>query len=277
MIASRNTLMLPSFPPDTCRLLLTGTPRSGNTWFRRLLADTLSLREIGVHHPDEVEVESLPSRCIIQLHWRWSPEFVAWQRKSGLRPVVISRNPLSVLVSILHFCRYEPDTLKWLAGEGGDELELRNTDPTSEGFLNYATGPRAAALLAPSVEWVRFGSPAVRYEDLVSGTELTFRNFLRNLGARPLAAVPEVIAANSLKSLRSTNSNYHYWQGNPNLWRMLLTPSVAAEIMRVHEDVFRTLGYSLEPVSDGPDPEQAKANWNRLVEHDRPRGAPVAR
>ena len=84
---------------------------------------------------------------------------------------MLARHPLDVLVSILHFASHEPQTARWLDGEGGDESSILGAEPASAAFLASATGPRARALLAVTPEWWPHGGVAVRYEDAVGSPE----------------------------------------------------------------------------------------------------------
>jgi hypothetical protein len=54
------------------RIAILSTPRSGNTWVRRVLADIYDLTELAVHNPADIPVE-IPERAILQLHWYREP------------------------------------------------------------------------------------------------------------------------------------------------------------------------------------------------------------
>ena len=74
-------------------------------------------------------------------------------QRHGFRVLVLSRHPLDVLISILHFVRKDRETNNWLGGEGGDERSIFGASPCSPQFLAYATSERAKALLSVSREW----------------------------------------------------------------------------------------------------------------------------
>lgn len=52
----------------------------------------------------------------------------------------------------------------------------------------------------------------------------------------------------------------HYWRGEPDLWKRLLTRTLAEAIWRAHRDIFDALAYECDP-----DPAltaaQAYENW----------------
>ena len=96
------------------RIAIISTPRCGNTWVRVVLSDILKLEQLAVHNYSELE--SIPDRAIVQLHWYREPRFQCFLRDYGFKTLVLSRHPLDVLVSILNFIRHEPLTARWLEG-----------------------------------------------------------------------------------------------------------------------------------------------------------------
>ena len=148
----------------------------------------------------------MSSRCLLQLHWGRVEPFTSLLDQYRFRVVVLSRHPLDVLISILHFAPHEPMTARWLEGEGGNEVPIFDALPCSEAFMEYARGLRAAALLSVSHEWRRaMGCHCLRYEDLVRDPAGELRRLGEALG-HPAApeAIAGAIAANSLENLRAT-------------------------------------------------------------------------
>src|SRR5436305_300595 len=111
------------------RLAVIGTPRSGNTWLRRLLGTAYAVPELAAHTPAEVDWGALPAGCALQLHWRPTASLLAQLAAHRFTVVALCRHPLDVLVSVLHFCRHEPLTHRWLGGEGGCECGLYGALP----------------------------------------------------------------------------------------------------------------------------------------------------
>ncbi len=248
---------------EDMRLLLVSTPRSGNTWFRRLLCGALDLKEFAVHRPCELNWAQLPPRCIVQMHWRVKQDVWKISRDFGFQPIVIVRHPLDVLISILHFCNFELETNYWLGGEGGDEASIRGKDPADHAFAAYATGPRAAALLSVSATWMDQQVPHIRFEELVAKTEPELKNFLCRFGAEPVRPFPDVIEGNTLQKSRSSSENHHFWQGQPGLWSKLIDKHLAHRIHAVHPDVFASLGYGVQEACCVP-PEDSRRLWSTL-------------
>lgn len=272
------TLRGPHFPvPDgasgvirpALRLAVLGTPRSGNTWLRRVLATAYALGgdagwERAVHDPAEVDWGAEPPRSIVQVHLRRQSGFEDVLARHGVRAVVPRRHPFDVLVSILQYATHVHDTHLWLHGEGGDESAIRGLDPNHPTFVEYACGPRAKSLLAVSREWSDApGSVSVRYEGLVADPLPTLRALADALGQPPVVAWEEALAANTKDELRKTHGFGHIWKGRPGLWRDLLTrPSVEA-LAGAHRPLLDAFGEPAE-ADPGLTPEQALAHWRSL-------------
>ncbi len=246
------------------RVAVVSTPRSGNTWLRYLLANLYELEQHAVHHPCALDWSALSDRCIVQLHWHPTELFRNLLDAHGFRVVTIVRHPLDVLLSILHFCGNEPETLCWLQGEDGGETSIHRQLPTSQQFLNYATGDRAKALLSVSAEWRALPDvTCVRYEDLVRRTVETLETAALNLG--PFKASPtEVTASLTLERLKHTAQNAHFWQGRPNLWKELLPADIAKTIAEVNESTFLKLGYSHHNLAP-PGRSAAEERWLQIA------------
>lgn len=245
-----------------CRVAVVATPRSGNTWLRRLVAAVGGLAEVAGHTPAEVDWAGLPDRCALQLHWRRTGAFGSLLAEHGFRVVTLARHPLDVLISVLHFAPHEPETACWLGSEGGDESAILGATPRSAAFLEYATGPRARALLAVSREWWSApGCLRVRYEDLVRepAAELGRAAIALGLDGRG-SGLAGAVAANTLAVARASAPNQHFWQGRPGLWKLLLPAAEARRIAAAHAGSFATLGYADDP-DDALDPAAADANW----------------
>jgi hypothetical protein len=153
------------------RLAVVSTPRSGNTWFRVLLAQLYDLVQCAVQTPDALNRETLQENYIVQLHWHRLLPVTTILAKKNFRVVTISHHPLDFLISILQFSLHEPQTASWLDGENVDETAIHNKSVISSAFLSYAVSSRATALLSVSREWGE--APVlmqVRYEELAKDT-----------------------------------------------------------------------------------------------------------
>jgi hypothetical protein len=246
-----------STPP--LRLAIVSTPRSGNTWLRAMLSRLYGVTTAATHELTAADYAAMPAEVVHQIHWMRTPEFVAELQSHGFTVVTVARHPLDTLVSILHFAWYDDDTRHWLLGAGGSEEFLRGASPRSRPFLDYACGPRAAALLAVTADWWQQpGVVSVRYEDMVRDPAGELTKLAAAVGPPRGATVETVVAATTLDQLRRDSTNNHYWKGKPGLWREYLPAAEATEIATAHAGVFARLGYACDP---DPGLTAAAADW----------------
>lgn len=226
------------------KLLLTSTPRSGNTWLRYMLADLYQLEQHAVHTPDALDWKQLPERCIVQMHWDRSPELLAMMAETGFDALTIARHPLDVLLSIQQFATHEPDTGSWLSGREGNEDAIKGKAVDSQEFHTYATGPRAATLLSVTSQWWnQHGGLQVRYEELVRDPVAALAAVIERYGP-PLKPFEEVLPELTMEKLRPTSINSHFWKGTPGHWQKLMSQELAQAAGQAHAQVFEQLGYS---------------------------------
>lgn len=246
------------------RIALLNTPRSGSTWLRCLLRSTFNLEERTAFVPGDIDWDALPRRGVVHLHVRRTQPMLDLLKRHALRPVVVRRHPLDVLISILHFAPHEPATARWLAGEAGDERLLWNAEPMSEDFLRYATSARAMALLSLSPAWAAEDrAVVVGYERLVAKPLEELNRIAAELSARPVRDPREAIDEHALAKHRAVNRNRHYWRGQPGLWRKFLTSQVAEKIAAAQREAFHAFGYECD-ADPHLTPQQAEFNWAGL-------------
>ena len=219
-----------------------------------------------VHNPADLDWAGLSSRCLLQLHWHRVEPFTSLLDQNRFRVVVLSRHPLDVLISILHFAPHEPLTARWLEGEGGNEVPILDVLPCSQAFLEYAMGPRAAALLSVSHEWRQaMDCHCLRYEDLVRDPAGELRRLGKALG-HPAApeAIAGAIATNSLENLRALEPQPAFLAGPAGpLGKPFFPRRRPVGSHAPHPTVFQRGGYECDP-DESLDHCRADANWFQL-------------
>jgi hypothetical protein len=257
--------MIANPEPRKClRIAVISTPRSGNTWIRKLIAEAYGISEAAHHSLTEKEWRQLPEECVLQIHWRRDPEFLACLAEHGFRILTVARHPLDVLISILHVAIYDIQSEHWLQGKEGGEQGIWGASPRSRAFIDYATGRRAAELLAITCDW--WDQPdvvSVRYEDFVADPTGQLARLTGTYGP-PRADLAAVVARNTIAQLSRTALNNHFWKGQPGLWRELLPAAEAREIAAAIQPVLDRLGYVCDPNPDLT-PAEADRTWVRLV------------
>ncbi|MCA1684913.1 MAG: sulfotransferase domain-containing protein, partial [Planctomycetia bacterium] len=250
----------------TLRLAVISTQRSGNTWLRGLLAEVYGLEEIPVHFPDQVDWENLPGRFVIQIHWHPEPAFVENLDRHEVRVVVLARHPLDVLMSWLNYAYYDHMEGNCRGKEVCDKCDAIGLLPRSDAFRDYVEGKIGRWLLSHSPAWWdRPGVLQVRYEDLVRDPEATLGRLADEIGRPPLGSIAGAIESSAIGRKKPDQGvwHYHYWQGQPGLWRAMLPAAEARAIVRVAPTAFEVLGYACDP-DESLGPDQADRNWLRL-------------
>ncbi len=155
-----------------------------------------------------------------------------------------ARHPLDVLISVLHFIRYEPETAEWLGGNCSIPLDLPGKAQASPEFLEYALSFGAENLLSVTYQWWRdMSAVKVCYEDLVANTADEMRRLAGQIG-QPTEGIIGAIAPNSIEMFKAL-PNWYGWQGSVGLWRKLLPFESARQVMFRHRSIFDALGYTV--------------------------------
>jgi hypothetical protein len=257
----------PTAPPERpLRLVIVGTPRSGNTWLRHLLMTLYDVRSEAIHAPEGINWADLPASLIVQIHWPPTPAFQDLLREHQFQAVTLARHPLDVLLSILHFSTFDESTSSWLLGAHGTEDNIFAALPSTAVFQEYAVSARAAALLALSCSWAaQPGSCHVRYEDLVEAPAVCLQRVAKHLPAPMKCSVDRAVASNTFSKLKAAaRARHHFWQGQPGLWKKLLPAAMARQIADVHPEGFALFGYACD-ADPALSVAQADANWLQLV------------
>jgi hypothetical protein len=254
------------------RVAVISTPRCGNTFLRHLLGQVYEARELAVHNPADIDWPALPPDCVLQIHWHRSPDFLSLLQRHRFHIVVLARHPLDVLLSILHYALHDDSSQRWLEGQTGSEAPIYGAMPCSCAFLQYATGARAAALLAVSRQWWDLPqAQKVHFERLVANPVQELDILLKGFGEPPRRSITDAVAANTLAKLRAHSDtqkvpegDHHFWQGTPGLWKRLLPAEMAFAIAAAHAEVFSALGYVCDP-DLLLDRAQADGTWVELT------------
>jgi hypothetical protein len=247
------------------RLFVACTPRTGSTWFGRMLGDLLDVGANSFGMPLNVGWADIPEDgCIVVMHRRRTLALEGFLRERNFRLVAMARHPLDVLLSIPTYVRTPRNrefSALWIEGECGGEEGLVDAAPTSEAFVRYALSWRAAALFDVSTSWAARAEHA-SYERLVATPHEELARLCTALGATPRNDVDAVLARHNLAAFGDATPG-HVWRGEPGIWRKLIVPELAHAVRERHPEAFAAFGYEADA-----DPaltlERAEANWAQL-------------
>lgn len=256
------------------RLAVISTPRSGNTWLRRLVATVFDLQELGATTPEDLAWDDLPPRVALQIHWLPTEPFRTRLDRHGFRVLVIARHPLDVFLSALNYLYYSHSRADCRDGVDCPMCALQGARPLGRAFQDFCCGPFGANVLAYTVAWWdRPEIVRVRYERLVENAAEELGSIVAACQATARRPVREAVETNSMDGLRQRYGEWkhHFWQGRPDLWKCLLTDKVARAIAAANAEAFEKLGYRCDP-DEALTASRAEENWQAL----RLQGAGVA-
>lgn len=226
------------------RIALISAPRSGNTWVRDVIARSLCLEQYAVHRYWDMP-KPLPSRCIMQIHWRRDARFKEYIDGNKFKVITIARHPLDILASILQFSQYCDEVDQWLDGNAGKISALKDSNATCDQFKEFALSPEYAHLLGVTLDWwADPSSKRLRYEELVSKPQKLFYALCKDYGCKR-RDVKHAIAIHASDVLPVLRKCHHFWTGNPGAGRLQIPLSLRLRVYIKHYKLFHALGYGM--------------------------------
>ena len=242
---------VPAHPVDPARLkiIVTGTPKAGNTWIRHLLAALYELPMVELQ-PDSRANHwaALGPRWIGQQHYHPTRELREWARTEGVLFVTPVRHPGDILVSLRHH----------LQNEGSSAL----TDPYHSMLLDPRDGYGEHTLkfvetgffflLHVSLNWLRGGwAHAVRYEDLWRFPVETLQALTDRILPMPVRRLRHALCACEIDLMQSTYATRRNFvrKGGIGSWMEVLPAGIQAALAKgePYPDQLAALHYSMDP------------------------------
>ncbi len=243
------------YDPQNLKILIVSTPKTGNTWVKRLLANVydLPIVKAGMKF-DPAEIENLGPRWITHQHYRARADVIDCGQRNNIVLVTTIRHPCDALVSKFHHVKnfgkhlpYADVDRSLVILQDGDEIGEHTASYVVDGFSTF---------LAISLGWLRSGkSHIIRYEDLKRDPVGTLQNLTDSICAVARERIEQAVEACDIRRMRKTpRASKHFRQGKVGSWRSEL-PRQIIEILRSTDPFpaqFAELGYSLDqdyPVS----------------------------
>lgn len=261
------------------KLLIAGTPKTGNTWLRFLLSGAyrLPMPDLPAGFSEE-EMARLPGSWVAQQHYLPGETILSWADRERAVFLTTVRHPGDALVSLYHYVNAYENDPRW---EGEPPGRMRgDREGPGEGVIAYVRDG-FVEYLDQSLAWIRTGRPVVvRYEDLCRDPESTLETAIRGIHARrpdvglPLDRVEGAVAACELGTLREglgLDPNF-FRKGGCGGWVDELPGEVVAmfRTMPPYPEMFRALGYSPDPAaSERLAPRRGRAVPNPFAGEER--------
>ena len=235
------------------------TPRSGNSFLRRVLAGALKYSETSEHEYALLYLAG-PGGQVFQIHWPREPYFLNFLEKHNAKVVCVARHPLDVFISMLRFYRCDPGADNWLCGHGKLK-QIAGQSPTSPAFLDWCANQGARDLLGLVYQWWRAdGVYRVRYEDLVGNPRETIARLASDITGEAVVIPQEVLDDNAIEKWRAL-PNKHGWLGKTDNWLGYFTRKDARRLYDCHSDVFDLLGYKVSGAGFFLTKQQIESRW----------------
>lgn len=242
------------------RIAVVSSPRCGNTWISSVLADALNMHRVAVHNWLDID-NNIPERIILQIHWYREPNFQKWLKEHKFQVLSITRHPLDILLSVIHFIKFAKQTDRWLEGNVSIPKNLVYSSPYDGEFINYALSFGAENLLSISYQWHQdLDAIKLRYEDCILNTENVLADLVNKLGgeSKDISTHLDNWKIDKFKQ----QDNRHGWQGKSGLYKKCIPTLDACKIYERHKKIFQVLEYEIEHYSLSI--TEAQKNWLNL-------------
>jgi hypothetical protein len=235
---------------DSLKIVIVSTPKTGNTWLKRLLAHVydLPIVRIGIGF-DPVELDGLGQRWIAHQHYVACSDVREYGRRHGLVFVTTIRHPCDALLSKFHHARNFGHRLAW-ADIDRSPILLRDGATPGKHTASYIIDG-FSTLLDISIGWVRSGqSHIARYEDLRRDPVATLQELTAAICPVQEERIDAAVQACGIGKMRETWQASHkfFREGKVGGWREAL-PGPIVELFRhlaPYPSQFAELGYSLD-------------------------------
>jgi hypothetical protein len=250
------------------RILISSTPKTGNTWLKHLLAAAYGLPMARLDDSFVAEAaDRLGPRWIAHQHYDARSDALNWAARTNTALVTTVRHPGDVLISFYHHVhRYASTTPDFGAGW---RLLLDSDSLGSPGVRAYVR-QYYHTLLNISIGWIYSRtSCVVRYEDLQRDPEGALARVCARIAPVSSDTIARAVEQSEIGVLRrlAVQDSGFFRQGGVGEWRDVL-PGEVVDILRTVDPYpaqLAALGYSFD-LRDAPlaAPAVARRSLNRI-------------
>jgi hypothetical protein len=250
--------------PGRLKIIVTGTPKTGNTWIRHLLAALYELPMVELNDFRAMNWPELGPRWIGQQHYYAQRDLLEWGRTEGVVFVTPVRHPGDVLVSLRHHMQNMGSSA---LTDPYHSMLLDPPDVYGEHTLRFVqTG--FFSLLQLSLDWLRGGwAYPVRYEDLWQSPLETLRALTDQFLPMPARRVRQAVCACEPDLMQSTFAADRNFvrKGGTGSWREVLPAGIQAVLAKSepYPAQFASLNYSM----DATHPANTRRREPATVQH----------
>lgn len=245
----------PEVADDSLKIIVVGTPKTGNTWLTHLLAEVYDLPQVSLSADYQaIDWNALGPRWVGQQHYQPEAQLKHIAQSLGVVFVTPIRHPADVFVSLRHYTDRRE-------ARDEDEVNVRTRRPDymledGPGNFGEATSHYLQhgfyLKLHLSIYWLRMGwSFGVRYEDLWLQPVATMATLCDQILEVDSDKIRRAVCSCEIGVMRQVldPAGGFVRRGGINGWKQAL-PSHLHEILSgqaPYPQQFATLGYSMNP------------------------------
>jgi hypothetical protein len=251
--------------PDTLKIIVVGTPKTGNTWVKHLLAEAYGLTPVRLSPEfDPAEAEAAGPRWISHQHFLPHHDLLAWGAAHQAVFVSVVRHPGDALVSLWHHMQKQSGRDLLASGDALQAAEIlrEGTDLAGDSTRTFVTHG-FHLYLNLSIAWLALpGVRALRYEDLWECPVETLRALTASILPVSDERLRHAICACELGVMQALLDPQKTLvrQGGTGGWRTALPPAIKAQLATLdpYPAQFAALGYTMDE-SDPANTPQPRA------------------
>lgn len=238
---------------DTLKIVVVGTPKTGNTWVKHLLAETYGLPPIKLKPEfDAAELEAAGPRWVSHQHFLPKRELVEWGAAHRVVFVSVIRHPGDALVSLWHHVQNLREKESLVDSDPAQALKMLQDDPDCIGSNTLDFVEHGFHLyLNLSIAWLGIpGVRAVRYEDLWECPVESLRTLTGSILPVTEERLSLALCTCQLALMQALldPSKKFLRQGGTGGWRTALSASIKQRLatLEPYPSQFAALGYTMD-------------------------------
>lgn len=220
------------------KLLIAGTPKTGNVWLENLLSHLYELPIVDMSGTSLTEIPPRrlsEARFVAHQHYSCSPELLAWGRQEDVRFLTLLRHPGDVFVSFYYYLNTFSPILEaqgWSRSRSARALVGERID--SPQVLHFLESHFLPVILQKSLGWLLSGEAlCVRYEDLRQEGFATLESLTDQIQPVPRERIELALQRSRIEVMREKDGflKLHCRNGGTGQWQH--------ELQEAHFEVFR--------------------------------------
>ena len=247
------------------KIIVVGTPKTGNTWVKHLLADLYNLPVVTLKPEfDADEAAAAGPNWISHQHYLPKQALLTWAKANGVIFITAIRHPADVLISLWHHIQKrkgknaeikQAASILGQTGDIGSDTTLSFVENDFHVYLNL------------SIAWLQVpGAIALRYEDLWTQPLETLARLTDTIEPRSLESLKLSLCACELGLMQQLldPEKKLIRRGGTGGWREILPEKIKEALARLdpYPAQFAALSYSMDESdpANAPQPNPGKVD-----------------